>query len=404
MMNKSGRVHPAVWRGLAVVLLVCGLWVAGGDISAGASGAAPIANEWFWAATGSMIEGRYSHTATLLLDGRVLVVGGASNAGITAAAEVYDPATGEWSPVGAMAAPRIDHTATRLADGRVLVVGGRGSAANPDTWRPLASAELFDPSTGAWSPAGDMHSRRAEHAAALLPDGDVLVMGGTTGDDEVWATVERYDPETDTWTWIGAMNKARARHTATTLDDGRVLVAGGYVPGNVAELFDPATGDWRYTGGRATGLPDWSTATRLTDGRVLITDENAAALYDPVPESWTGGYSGLQRARHAAALMGDGRVLISGGYDNTANYPYELGYLDSAILFDPTTGQWATAGTMSAYRTAHTATTLLDGSVLVAGGEAFGPIDSAELYEPFHPTHTVFVPFGINRPDWPVDP
>lgn len=343
--------------------------------------------EWRWSATGSMNSGRYLHTATLLRDGRVLVAGGALSGENPVAAETYDPATGEWTATDDMATLRVGHTATRLSDGRVLVVGGHTPAGEA-----LTSTELFDPATGAWTAAAGLHDARAGHAAALLPDGDVLVMGGEGDEGVTWA-YERYDLASDTWTW-GHMNKARAGHTATTLLDGRVLVVGGYVPGNVAELYDPTTGKWRYTGGRGADFAGWSTATLLPDGRVMVTGENASALYDAASESW-GSYQGWQMWGHATALMGDGRVLISGGYDKTANFPHDFGYSNESHIYDPVDDNWDYGGSMTTYRAGHTATALLDGRVLVAGGELFGPLDSAELFQPHPLSEQIFVPAAI---------
>jgi hypothetical protein len=341
--------------------------------------------EWQWTATGRMNVGRYSHTATLLLDGRVLVTGGVANEGVTATAEVYDPATGEWSAVGVMITPRTGHTATRLTDGRVLVVGGSLSA------EPLASAELFEPATGEWSAAMNMSEPRAGHSAVLLSDGDVLVIGGYDG-HETKSYSMRYHPATDTWTEAEPMKKARSDHSAAELLDGRVLVAGGYLPGNVAELYDSTTGMWRYTGGRFADFPGWNVATRLDDGRVMVTGENAAALYDPNTESWTGGYTGWQMLGHASAMMGDGRMMISGGYDVTTIYPYEPGYLQTTYIYDPISSGWTYGGLMTDFRVDHTATRLLDGRVLVAGGLTSGALDSAELFAPYILPIVVYLP------------
>lgn len=381
-MIRTKRTQ-AVWlAGLILALFAVRVPIAGGVL--------PAYEEWLWTATGSMNEARYRHTATLLLDGRVLVAGGASSDEITASAEVYDPATGVWSLVGALGEPRYDHTATRLADGRVLAAGGLTVGDEM-----LDSAELFDPATGEWTTAGRMGSVRAGHAATLLNDGDVLISGGYD-EHETKSYSERYHPATGAWTWAGAMKKVRAFHSATALLDGRVLLVGGYQPGNVAELFDPATDGWRYTGGRATEFPGWNTATRLDDGQVLATGENTAALYDPLDESWTGGYTGWRMFRHAAAAMGDGRVLVCGGYDDTILFPYELGYHSTAYIFDPRTDEWSYGGSMTQSRVAHTATRLLDGRVLVAGGEQLGAMDSAELFAPFIRPYVVFAPVTVN--------
>ena len=116
-----------------------------------------------FAATGGMKEGRAGHGATLLRDGKVLVVGGwgydGRQGGALATAEVYDPSTGTFTPTGSMTTSRWGPTATLLNDGRVLVAGGLR----------LNSAELYDPSTGTFSPTGDMTSVRYGHAAILLP-------------------------------------------------------------------------------------------------------------------------------------------------------------------------------------------------------------------------------------------
>ncbi len=377
-MKRMTGTHAA-WLAIVVLWLfaVC---------NPGRGSASAAYQEWRWSETGSLNEARYLHTATLLLDGRVLVAGGSSAGATTASVEVYDPATGAWSVVGSMDAPRIGHTATRLADGRVLVAGGRDSKDEV-----LDSAELFDPATGEWSDAGRMGSARAGHAAALLSDGDVLISGGFD-ENETKSYSVRYHPATGAWMWAGVMNKARLFHTATLLLDGRVLVVGGYLPGNVAELFDPTTDTWRYTGGRAVGFPNWHTATRLDDGRVLVVGENANALYDPAPESWTSDYNGQRIRGRAAALMGDGRVMVSGGYDFNANFPYGSGYLDSTDVFDPLTDDWDYAGSMTWPRVDHTATRLLDGSVLVAGGEWNGALGSAEVYAPFLRPYAVYAP------------
>jgi hypothetical protein len=129
---------------------------------------------------------RERHTATLLPDGRVVVAGGYSlSGGYLASAEAYDPSTGAWSPTGSLNAARSEHTATLLPNGYVLVVGGY----NGDY---LASAELYDPVSGAWSTTGDLNTGRSEHTATLLPDGRLLVAGGWDGINTL-ASAEVYD-------------------------------------------------------------------------------------------------------------------------------------------------------------------------------------------------------------------
>src|SRR3990172_9492145 len=110
-----------------------------------------------WSAAGSMTDARVNHTATLLSDGRVLVVGGTNGSVTLGTADLYDPVTGMWSPAGTMSTPRMDHTAMLLSNGKVLVAGGYDGSSY------LASAELYDPATGIWSSTGAMNIPRRNH-------------------------------------------------------------------------------------------------------------------------------------------------------------------------------------------------------------------------------------------------
>src|SRR3990170_633460 len=134
-----------------------------------------------WTATGNMDGVRSGHTATLLPDGKVLVTGGSIgyfSGELLASAELYDPGSGSWTATGSMAAARDAHTATLLRDGTVLVAGGFSGG---DSGSTLASAELYDPSSGSWTATGNMVAARQFQTATLLPDGTVLVAGGGGG-------------------------------------------------------------------------------------------------------------------------------------------------------------------------------------------------------------------------------
>ena len=288
-----------------------------------------------WGATGSMFTARARHTATLFDDGTVLVAGG------VASAELYNPGSGTWSATGRMTTTGWWPTATLLADGTVLVAGGYDLVLHSGVGQD--SAEFYDPSSGTWSATASMTTVRSGHTATLLPDGTVLVAGGDDRDSDELASAELYDPSSETWSATASMTTARWDHTATLLADGTVLVAGGGNHGYLtsAELYDPSTGTWSATGSMRT-----------------------------------------ERRGHTATLLADGTVLVAGGCCRGL-----LGgdSLDSAELYNPSSGTWGATPSMTTARFAHTATLLADGKVLVAGGVSisFGEaLDSAELYDP----------------------
>src|SRR5439155_1344097 len=208
--------------------------------------------------TGAMAEARSSHVAVRLHDGRVLVAGGINAMTRLATAELFDPGTGAWSSVANMNFPRLGHAAVLLGDGRVLVIGG---ARSNNVVEPAVggSAELFDPATGTWSPTGSMADQRiwtSEDASAagflvVLADGKVLTAGGVSRPDNFGAndlylkSAELYDPATGTWSPAGDMLTPRSEHQLTLLATGQVLATGGRFSGALldgAEVFDPGTG------------------------------------------------------------------------------------------------------------------------------------------------------------------
>jgi uncharacterized delta-60 repeat protein len=312
---------------------------------------------------------------------------------------VVDPG---FSATGSLAVGRMDHTATPLPDGRVLVVGGSGSSLL------LASAELYDPATGSWSATGSLAVGRSEHTATPLPDGKVLVVGGN-GSSGHLASAELYDPATGTWTATGSLAVGRYRHTATPLPDGKVLVVGGIGSSDFiasAELYDPAAGSWTATGSLAVGRR-YHTATPLPDGKVLVAGGEgqfpfylaSAEVYDPATESWTAtGSMAAERYVHTATPLADGKVLVVGG----------IGYSSTpatAEVYDPATGRWATAGRLAVGRYYHTATPLPDGKVLVVGGiRSSSGSASAEVYDPATGNWTATGSLTVGRFDHTATP
>lgn len=350
-----------------------------------------------WSPTGSMNVARGAHTATLIPNGKVLIVGGgACQPSGPAASELYDPGTGTFSFTGSANIGRWAHRSTLLSNGKVLVTGGGNSAS------VFNSAELYDPSSGSFSNTGSMGSLRWGHEATLLPNGKVLVTGGVPSGCVINNSAELYDPATGTFSFTGPMNTARYGHQATLLPNGKVLIVGG-VSGqgcrdditNSSELYDPATGTFSYSGSLSIARTS-HTATLLSDGKVLVAGgmlqlrsggimyqfpQNTAEIYDPATGTFANtGSMGFTRWGHTSTLLPNNKVLVVAGA-NRVGYPE----LNSAELFDPAAGTFSPGESMGGpVRQQPTATLLPNGEVLIAGGTnspgSCAPLINAELY------------------------
>jgi hypothetical protein len=275
-----------------------------------------------FSSTGSMSVPRMSHTATLIPNGKVLITGGyagfvnQASAGATATAELYDPRSGTFAPTGQMSLPRFSHTATLLNSGKVLIVGGDGGGPYPMT----ATAELYDPLTGLFTPTGNMTTPRTQHLATLLIDGRVLIVPSGDNDDH---SAEFYRPTSGTFnrtTWTTGDYAVGATATVTT--NGKVLVTLNPqecdYPGIAAGLYDSASDQFIATRDAVAGFC-YPQATLLSDGSVLIAGGvwflgPIAQIYDPASGAFSRtGDMTTDRWGYAATLLNDGTVMMSGG-------------------------------------------------------------------------------------------
>ncbi|MDP8224813.1 MAG: kelch repeat-containing protein [Candidatus Lernaella stagnicola] len=300
------------------------------------------------ATPGSQVWGRISHTQTALADGRVLLAGGLGYGGPLDRAEIFDPDTETFTAVyEEMKFERFGHTATLLADGEVLLVGGYEAGFA----QTLSKAELFDPDTQTFRRvASETDIGRALHTATQLPDGTVLITGGTDGVNAL-ATLELYDPETETFQLLPhELWRERYGHNAAVVDQ-YVIVFGG---------FDGFT------------TVPYATSVRLGDFRVAsLTNIN----YEETPMK-------AGRLNATANELPDGRWLIAGGFSGALESGVEVA---SAELFDFAGDPFfATTASLTQARSGHCSTDLGDGTVLIIGG--IGPDDTilagVEIYDP----------------------
>ncbi len=322
-----------------------------------------------WTLTKPFNQPRSEPTLTVLPNGKVLATGGFNRAHRPlSSAELFDPVSQTWTNTGVMNSVHVHHTATLLPNGKVLVAGNcKGSndvakwvnektengtvtrvteVEHFPTWllagaNDFASAELYDPATGAWKCTASLKQPRGHHTATLLTNGSVLVVGGKDAQGAPLSSAELYDPASETWTEVGALELARGYHTATLLTTGQVLVVGGQDakgnPFSEVEIYDPATGQSRPTRGML-----------------------------------------FPRSYHTATLLANGQVMVAGGSSG-------IDSLRFVELYNPATGAWSRARPMATARNWHTATLLKDGKVLVAGGVRANwsdPLFTAELFDP----------------------
>jgi hypothetical protein len=357
----------------------------------------------------AMTTPRANAAAIRLRDGRVLICGGTATGeigGVLSSAELYDPVARTFTPTGSMTVPRTGQTITMLQDSRVLLTGGDQNAGFRSQ---LASAEIYDPSSGAFTATGSMSTPREGHTATRLRDGRVLVVGGSPNGIQTTGSAEIYDPSSGSFSRTGHLNQPRVAHVAALLGSGKVLIAGGgrggmpggYISYDTAEMYDPATSSFSPVRAHMKSDRVGAAAAKLSDGRVLIaggksgrvvmsrvrnlgslTPLNTAEIFDP--ESGIFIRTGDMSAPHylaTATLLNDGNVLVVGGW--TIRGPIVVGMRD-ADLYVPETNLFSRVGPTTVARLTNTAILLSDGEVLIAGGVAEKGLITAsvEFYSP----------------------
>ena len=328
------------------------------------------------------VQGRREHTATLLRDGTILVVGGRPvRGGATNLAERYDPRTGLWRDAGRLRDARLGHTASLLSDGSVMVIGGDSAGLWPWQQHGLTTVERYLPDKNRWVRLASLPQGITRHVAVTLTNDAILVGGGMDRADSYGnpvTAVWRYDPAQNSWQTLASLQEPRASSAGLLLANGHVLIIGGLGGGTgrgpsmrSAEHYDVSRDQWQSSQIEGASLVGGHRATLLPDGRVLIADGESVYLYDPQTDRWRSSAVGTNLfTRGTLTTLPDGRALHVAG--------------KVQAIFNPMTGGWQVRQrTIS--RLLHTATLLPDGRVVLLGGqspEQFGPGHDVEFVQP----------------------
>lgn len=368
------------------------------------AGALPAQAQGAFTAVGPMNANRALHTATTLADGSVLVVGGQDRRNVfesLSSAETFDPASGTFTLTGnSMQIGRAQHTATLLASGKVLVTGGENQACCTSTGsygsRPNDTADVYDPVARTFTPtANRMSSVRYDHSATRLADGRVLVTGGIIDLNlvgfGVTSSADLYDPATNSFTPTGNMTVPRLSHASVLLPDGKVLIVGGSQSGSSAELYDPATGAFTAVANPLVHVARTPAAFALGDGTVIIFAGTTVQRYDPATQSFTAMPPSIHDHVFwsARVALADGRILLADNY--------------ASEVYDPATGTSVNTGNPLVGDLYPVAAALADGRALLAGGENFVPytfvaVNAASVFEPNG------APVAVAGPDVQISP
>jgi len=354
---------------------------------------------------GEAVIGRYGHTATLLDDGSVLIAGGIRRYGqgveeILATAEIFDPLTGKHqlitgpdsNPIKMMApSGRAFHTATRLRNGKVILTGGIGLV--EDKKSTLQSAELYDPSIGAFEAVSVMGTSRAHHTATSLPNGEVLIAGGAMYNNGLITYYENsaviYKPQSNSFENVSSlMSEARAFHSAVMLDpnmyNGNVVIIGGEDadgPHASIDIYNTQAKQFYENENVAMSRSrSHLTAVGLTSGEVIVAGgkttiddssvDKRVEIYDPSTGVFGEFISqtlsmSFDRMEHTCTLLDDGNLLIAGGRSSSGQ---GIGIAELVTIGVGTYSVQQLADFADSPRFLHTATLLSNGWVLLTGG------------------------------------
>lgn len=341
-----------------------------------------------WVQTGSLMSPRWGHALGLLQDGRVILAGGFDSqvssswvGSLTNRTELYNPITKTWSLTGDLNSSRVlwqsPHIIT-LNNGMLLVSNGE----NPNV-TGLSSAELYNPTTGAWSFISNTNIGRYRNLLAILPNGKVLTAGGSSCGGCISKTAEIYDLTTNSWVFTGSMNRNRdGEPVSIILQDGRVLIAGGFngsASENTAEIYNIDTGAWTLS--TMPHRMEGGALTLLSNGKVLLAGGynqsgpiSSVAIYSPTTNIWSAvaPLSGNRRD-HNASLLSDGNVIVFGGHNNSGQYT-------STEIYNPSTNTWSPGPTLPSGVDRAKTIQLQNGDLLMAGGVLSNSAISSSTY------------------------
>ncbi|BDA45943.1 probable Kelch-like protein 17 [Coccomyxa sp. Obi] len=342
-----------------------------------------------WTATGALTTPQALYNIVRLLDGQALLAGGLLALGTgadnpaTNTTQLYNATSGSWAKTGEMTTPRTSFQMVVLQNGDVLAAGGCVDLYVIDPrCDTQASAEVFSPSTGTWTPTGSMTTPRVFFQMVALPDNTVLAAGGfevvppgTSGTAVFLNSSEIYDPMTGKWTSTGSMSTPRGAFQMVVLPNGTALAAGGTpdnlntatpVSLNSSEIYDPATGRWTATGSMLSGRVQFQ-MVRLLNGNALAVNGidystssslKSAEVYDYNTGMWSAtgalydppGRTG--RSSFSMVALPDGNALAASGYTQSTTDPNDIQIVTTSEVYSPATGNWTETGPLMTGRTA----------------------------------------------------